>query len=86
ARVMLARLIGADRASAEPGAADEILLRSGRLPLALAVVAERAAAHREIPLADTAAYLRETEGTLDAFTGGATADVRVAFLGSYRLL
>ncbi|MFM9703417.1 AfsR/SARP family transcriptional regulator [Streptomyces galilaeus] len=86
ARVMLARLIGADRASAEPGAADEILLRSGRLPLALAVVAERADAHREIPLADTAAYLRETEGTLDAFTGGATADVRVAFLGSYRLL
>ncbi|MFF7533283.1 BTAD domain-containing putative transcriptional regulator [Streptomyces bobili] len=86
ARAMLARLIGADRAAAEPGAADEILLRSGRLPLALAVVAERAAAHREIPLADTAAYLRETEGTLDAFTGGATADVRVAFLGSYRLL
>ncbi|MEV5490227.1 BTAD domain-containing putative transcriptional regulator [Streptomyces bobili] len=86
ARAMLARLVGADRAAAEPGAADEILLRSGRLPLALAVVAERAAAHREIPLADTAAYLREKEGTLDAFTGGATADVRVAFLGSYRLL
>ncbi|MFF8319632.1 BTAD domain-containing putative transcriptional regulator [Streptomyces bobili] len=86
ARAMLARLIGDDRAAAEPGAADEILLRSGRLPLALAAVAERAAAHREIPLADTAAYLRETEGTLDAFTGGATADVRAAFLGSYRLL
>ncbi|MFI0091761.1 AfsR/SARP family transcriptional regulator [Streptomyces bobili] len=86
ARAMLARLIGADRAAAEPGAADEILLRSGRLPLALAVVAERAAGHREIPLADTAAYLREKEGTLDAFSGGATADVRVAFLGSYRLL
>ncbi|MFF8195296.1 BTAD domain-containing putative transcriptional regulator [Streptomyces bobili] len=86
ARAMLARLIGADRTAAESGAADEILLRSGRLPLALAVVAERAAAHREIPLADTAAYLRETEGTLDAFAGGATADVRVVFLGSYRLL
>ncbi|MEV4232951.1 NB-ARC domain-containing protein, partial [Streptomyces bobili] len=86
ARAILARLIGADRTAAEPVAADEILLRSGRLPLALAVVAERAAAHHDIPLADTAAYLRETEGTLDAFAGGATADVRAAFLGSYRLL
>ncbi|MFD5270293.1 BTAD domain-containing putative transcriptional regulator [Streptomyces sp. NPDC058335] len=86
AREMLARLIGADRTAAEPVAADEILIRSGRLPLALTAVAVRAAAHREIPLADTAAYLRETEGTLDAFTGGGTADVRAAFLGSYRLL
>ncbi|MFE7649367.1 AfsR/SARP family transcriptional regulator [Streptomyces phaeoluteigriseus] len=86
AREMLARLIGADRIAAEPVAADEILLRSGRLPLALTAIALRAAAHREIPLTDTAAYLRETEGTLDAFAGGGTADVRAALLGSYRLL
>ena len=86
AREMLARLIGADRTAAEPVAAEEILVRSGRLPLALTAVAVRAAAHQESPLADTAAYLRETEGTLDAFAGGATADVRAAFQGSYRLL
>ncbi|CAM5571167.1 hypothetical protein SHIRM173S_07815 [Streptomyces hirsutus] len=36
---LLARRLGADRLAAEPEAADEIITRCGRLPLALAIVA-----------------------------------------------
>ncbi|MFJ4693774.1 BTAD domain-containing putative transcriptional regulator [Streptomyces sp. NPDC088766] len=86
ARAMLAGMIGDDRTAAEPLAADEIVARSGRLPLALAAVAGRAA-DRRMPLTGLAAHLRATRGTLEAFADpGGTADVRAAFLGSYRLL
>ncbi|MFE9673889.1 BTAD domain-containing putative transcriptional regulator [Streptomyces sp. NPDC006259] len=87
ARAILAALVGADRTAAEPLATDEIVARSGRLPLALAAVAGRASGHRSTPLADIAAHLRETRGSLDAFAGPAgAADLRAALMGSYRLL
>ncbi|MET9502931.1 BTAD domain-containing putative transcriptional regulator [Streptomyces sp. NPDC006622] len=87
ARAILTALVGADRTAAEPLAADEIVARSGRLPLALAAVAGRASGHRSTPLADIAAHLRETRGSLDAFVGPAgAADLRAALMGSYRLL
>jgi predicted RNA polymerase sigma factor len=53
----------------------------GRLPLALAVVAARAASHPGLPLAAVAAELRRSQGSLDAL-----GDVRTAFAASYRHL
>ncbi|MCX4766807.1 tetratricopeptide repeat protein [Streptomyces sp. NBC_01275] len=82
----LALRTGAERLAAEPEAADEIIARCGRLPLALAIVAARAQTHRGFPLAAIAAELRDSHGSLDAFSGGGTADARAAFTCSYRLL
>ncbi|MGW0869163.1 BTAD domain-containing putative transcriptional regulator [Streptomyces sp. NPDC002740] len=81
AYALLAGRIGAERVAAEPRAADEIVARCGRLPLALAAVAARAVGRRDLPLAEVAAGLREAHGTLDAL-----AATREAFLASYRLL
>ncbi|MDX3518425.1 BTAD domain-containing putative transcriptional regulator [Streptomyces scabiei] len=67
ARAMLAAYTGHARPVAEPGAADEIVTRCGRLPLALTIAAARAAARPDIPLAALASELRRTRNTLDAF-------------------
>ncbi len=62
------RHIGRERPAADPAAAQEIVAHCGRLPLALAVVAVRAAAHpgHGFPLAAVAAELRRSQGSLDA--------------------
>jgi hypothetical protein len=87
ARAVLALRIGAERMAAEPAAADEIIARCGRLPLALAVVAARATGRPDFPLTAIAAELRESRGSLDAFAGPAgAADARLAFASSYRCL
>jgi DNA-binding SARP family transcriptional activator/tetratricopeptide (TPR) repeat protein len=87
ARALLARRIGEDRISAEPDAVDDIIDRCARLPLALAIVAARAARHGQIPLATLAGELRDTRARLDALTtGDATSDLRAVFSWSYRAL
>lgn len=84
-RQFLARRLGDDRLAREPQAADEIIERCARLPLALAVVAARGAAHPTFPLATLAAELRKARGLLDAFDGGDPAtDVQAVFSWSYR--
>jgi transcriptional regulator with XRE-family HTH domain/tetratricopeptide (TPR) repeat protein len=86
AREVLARRIGAARVAAEPAAVDEIVERCARLPLALAIVAARAATHRAFPLAAIAEELRRAGG-LGAFTGPeATVDARAVFSWSYAAL
>jgi tetratricopeptide (TPR) repeat protein/transcriptional regulator with XRE-family HTH domain len=86
AREVLARRIGAARVAAEPVAVDEIIERCDRLPLALAIVAARAATHRAFPLAAIAGELRRAGG-LAAFTGPeATVDARAVFSWSYAAL
>ncbi|MEQ4305384.1 BTAD domain-containing putative transcriptional regulator [Plantactinospora sp. B6F1] len=83
ARDMLVRRLGARQVAAEPAAADEIANRCARLPLALAIVAARAATNRHFPLAAIAGELRD----LDAFHGGDEAtDVRTVFSWSCRTL
>jgi DNA-binding SARP family transcriptional activator len=73
--------------AAEPEAVEEIIHLCGRLPLALAIVAARAAAHPDFTLASIATDLRRTRGRLDAFgTAGVAADVRTVFSWSYRHL
>ncbi|MEU1336115.1 BTAD domain-containing putative transcriptional regulator [Streptomyces sp. NPDC005827] len=87
ARESLARRLGADRVLADPAAVDEIVTRCAGLPLALAVVATRAAAHPAFPLAAIADELRAAHGSLDAFTDADPAgDVRAVFSWSYRAL
>jgi len=87
ARQVLARRLGAERVRAEPEAVDEIVARCAGLPLALAVVATRAAARPHFPLAACAADLRTADGSLDAFTDADPAgDVRAVLSWSYRAL
>ncbi|MCL6731196.1 AfsR/SARP family transcriptional regulator [Streptomyces neyagawaensis] len=87
AGAVLARRVGQGRTAAEPGAAAEIVARCGRLPLALAVVAARAADRPDFPLSAIAAELRHAGDGLDAFAGtGGAPDLRAAFDPSYRRL
>jgi tetratricopeptide (TPR) repeat protein len=80
ARQLLTRRIGARRARAEPGAVGELARLCGRLPLALAVAAARAAARPAIPLAAVAAELAGTAWRLGALqTGDPLTDVRTVF-------
>jgi len=57
---------GEDRVAAEPAAVDEIVAGCAGLPLALAIVAARAAVNPRVALAAFAAQLREAGGGLDA--------------------
>ncbi|MEU3143581.1 BTAD domain-containing putative transcriptional regulator [Streptomyces sp. NPDC006999] len=85
---LLARRLGTDRLAAEPEAADEIIARCGRLPLALAIVAAHACAHPAFPLSAIADEVSDSHGSLDAFAGGddITTDVRAVFSWSYKAL
>src|SRR5439155_13006044 len=58
ARQLLAHRLGPDRVAAEPHAADEIITRCARLPLALTIVAARAATYPHFPLTTLAGELR----------------------------
>jgi DNA-binding SARP family transcriptional activator len=87
ARELLSRRIGADRLAAEPHAAGEVVEACGRLPLALAIVAARAAVRPELSLAAVAEDLDDPAGRLDLLsTGESGIDLRAAYAGSYRAL
>jgi DNA-binding SARP family transcriptional activator/Tfp pilus assembly protein PilF len=87
ARRLLSRRIGENRVSAETEAADDIIALCARLPLALMLVAARAATHPGFSLAALAAELREAGGSLDAFDHADQAsNVRAVFSWSYRQL
>jgi len=87
ARVLLDRRLGTARTSDDPEAVAEIIEACARLPLALGIVAARAAAYPSFSLADLAAELRRNRGGLDAFDGGdSSTDVRAVFSWSYRQL
>lgn len=78
---------GARRAVAEPQAIEEIVERCARLPLALAIVAARAATHPAFPLSAIADELRDSYGNLDVFAGDdLSTDVRAVFSWSYETL
>ncbi|MFD1936679.1 BTAD domain-containing putative transcriptional regulator [Nonomuraea mangrovi] len=84
---LLARRLGAERVAAEPDAVEEIIARCARLPLALTIVAARAATYPGFPLAALAAELREAGGGLDVFDCGDPAtQVRAMFSWSYNAL
>ena len=84
---LLARRLGEARVASEPEAVAEIVGRCARLPLALSVAAARAAARPGLPLAATAAELRQANGSLDPFGGTDLAtNVRAVFSWSCRAL
>ncbi|MDX6212007.1 MAG: hypothetical protein QOF82_1094, partial [Frankiales bacterium] len=90
ARQLLAARIGAGRIAAEPEAVSEIIARCARLPLALAIIAARAAAHPGFPLAALTHELRNAQDgrdALDALDGGdAAMNVQAVFSWSYQTL
>ncbi|GID30532.1 AfsR/SARP family transcriptional regulator [Paractinoplanes brasiliensis] len=84
---MFAARVGDHRVRAERAASREIVDRSGRLPLAMALVAARAATRPAVPLAALAAELREADATLDGFRAAeSAADVPTVLSWSYRAL
>jgi DNA-binding SARP family transcriptional activator/Tfp pilus assembly protein PilF len=87
ARQLLGRRIGESRALAETQAVDSIIALCARLPLALMLVAARAATHPEFSLSALAAELHQAGGSLDAFDGEDQAtNVRAVFSWSYQRL
>jgi tetratricopeptide (TPR) repeat protein/DNA-binding XRE family transcriptional regulator len=85
ARRLLELRLGADAVAAEPEATEDIIVRSGRLPLALAIVAARATAPPTVTLGELAAELRAAGLAAFAVPDAAT-DVRTVFGWSYRAL
>jgi NB-ARC domain/Helix-turn-helix domain len=84
---MLARRLGSARLAAEPDAVQELQRYCGGMPLALAIVAARAEAHPEFPLADLAADLRVDADRLDALdTTDSLVGLRTVLSCSYEKL
>lgn len=87
ARRLLARRLGEERIAAEPRAVDDIVALCARLPLALVIVAARAATQPGLPLATLVEEVQRARGGLDAFSGDDPAtDVRAVFSWSYHAL
>jgi DNA-binding SARP family transcriptional activator len=87
ARGLLARRLGEERVAAEPPAVTQIIDACARLPLALAIVGARAAAHPHFTLAALAKELQDVRTDLGPFTSGdSTVDIRATFSWSYRSL
>lgn len=87
ARRLLASHLGEVRLNAEPAATGELVTRCAQLPLALAIIAARAAAHPTFPLATFSAELADAQRRLDAVDGGDPhTQMRSVLSWSYRRL
>jgi tetratricopeptide (TPR) repeat protein len=87
ARDLLASRLGRDRVAADPAATEELIELCTRLPLALGIAAARAAIRAGLPLAETAAELRDASRRLDVLdVGDAATSVRAVFSWSYQKL
>ncbi|XVV09915.1 tetratricopeptide repeat protein [Actinoplanes sp. CA-131856] len=86
ARDLLAARLGADRIAAEPAAVDKVIGRCGGLPLALAIVAARAATQPGLTMAELAAELDAADRLTQLTTGDPDSDLRTVFSWSYRVL
>jgi DNA-binding SARP family transcriptional activator len=84
---LLRRLIGA-RVDREPAAAAELAAACARLPLALRIAAELAAARTDVALAELVAELGDHQMRLDLLDAGGDprAEVRAVFSWSYQNL
>ncbi|MGE5826836.1 MAG: AfsR/SARP family transcriptional regulator [Micromonosporaceae bacterium] len=87
AHELLVQRIGPHRVAAEPTAVTEIITRCARLPLALALVAARAAARPRVPLHVLAGELADARQRWQTLTGDDPhTDVRAVFSWSYQAL
>jgi tetratricopeptide (TPR) repeat protein/transcriptional regulator with XRE-family HTH domain len=83
---LLKQRLGSERLHADDDAVCQIIKACAYLPLALSIVAARAALRPDLPLTSIAAELITGQG-LDAFTAGEpAADVRAVLSWSYRQL
>ncbi len=85
ARALLAKVITAERAAAEPAAAADLVELCGRLPLAIRVLAARLVTRPSWSLRSLLDRLRDQRGLLDELAIG-ELDVRAGFAVSYRAL
>ncbi|GAA3299113.1 tetratricopeptide repeat protein [Dactylosporangium vinaceum] len=84
---LLERRLGRWRVAADPAAVADVIARCGGLPLALSVVAARAAVTSTPSLAALAGELGRARRALDSFAGvDAATDPRAVFSWSYRVL
>jgi DNA-binding SARP family transcriptional activator/DNA-binding XRE family transcriptional regulator len=87
ARDLLARRLGPERVAADTDAVSDLVKLCAGLPLALGIVAARAAAQPSLPLSAFAAGLSDDRALLDALDAGdAQASVRAVFSWSYQNL
>ncbi|WP_461035848.1 AfsR/SARP family transcriptional regulator [Streptomyces mayteni] len=87
ARGLLGSRLGAERVAAEPEAVAALLSRCGGMPLALGILAARAATHPGFPLAHLAEELRDATDVLDALdVGEQRTGLRAVFAASYQAL
>jgi DNA-binding SARP family transcriptional activator/tetratricopeptide (TPR) repeat protein len=87
ARKLLSAHLGGERLMAEARAVDTIIALCAGLPLALAIVAARAATRPAFPLAALAGEMTADPERLDALDGGdASTRIRTAFSWSYQRL
>lgn len=86
-RGLLGHHLGESRIDAEPDSAAVLVETSGGLPLAISVLAARAAMHPGFPLSVLAEELSSPATRLDALqTGDLNTDLRAAFTSSYEAL
>jgi tetratricopeptide (TPR) repeat protein len=85
ARLLFTRIIGADRASAEPPAVREVLEACAGLPLAIRIAGARLTARRGWSVGTLARRLADERRRLDEFTAGDLA-VRACFQVSFDAL
>jgi tetratricopeptide (TPR) repeat protein/transcriptional regulator with XRE-family HTH domain len=87
ARELLIARLGAARVEAERHAADRLLELCAGLPLAINIVAARAATRPRLSLGAQVEQMQAARSRLDALsTGDQSTDVRAVFSWSYRLL
>lgn len=87
ARDLLCRRIGAHRVAADPDAVDALITQCARLPLALALVAARAATNSQLPLESLTDELADIGTRLDALAErDSIVDLRAVFSWSYTAL
>ena len=87
ARDLLTRRVGHKRVRAEPAAVSQLVRLSAGLPLALSIVAARAAARPMMPLAELSRELADAQGRLDALDAGdPVASIRAVFSWSCQQL
>lgn len=88
ATALLAGIVGHGRVTAEPDAAARLVAQCANLPLALRIVADRAASRPGRPLSDLVAELRSESDRLEMLSvaGDDSAAVAGVFSWSYRAL
>jgi DNA-binding SARP family transcriptional activator/tetratricopeptide (TPR) repeat protein len=87
AHQLLTEQLGADRVAAEPEPVRALIRWCAGLPLALGIIATRAAIHPELPLAELAGELLEASTRLDALDAGELAvNLRAVLACSCRAL